>query len=228
MRAQADATVFDYTDDTRDTRQSWGVRVTAIQKITKTVNFELEARHSEDIVVLESTQADQDALAAQLEWSKGNDRVRVEAEYRKRQYEAGSGGKGDGLRYAAQYNRRLGAYQWVRLDVSHEDIDSDNPVRGYKRDRAVIKYSLPVAERLRVRPSLDYRTWKYDGRVAQGDPDGAMRRDRVVTPAVELAYGSDTRGVYARASAGYEFRMSNDERYGDNAPRLQATVGYRF
>lgn len=228
VRAQVHASVFDYTDEDRDTRESWGARVTLTQKVTEMVRVEVEARHSENIVTLESGQADQDAVSVQLQWQKGNDRVRAEAEYRERDYETGSGGEGDGVRYSAQYNRRLGSYHWVRLDVSHEDMNSDNPVRGYSRDRARIKYSLPVAKRLRVRPSVDYREWKFDGRVAQGDPDGSLRRDKAVTPQIEVAYGRNTRGFYARASAGYDFRSSNDVRYGDNAPRFEATVGFRF
>ena len=82
--------------------------------------------------------------------------------------------------------------------------------------------------RLRLRPSIEYREWSYDDRIALGDPQSDLRADSYVAPRIELAYGRAGRGVFAEASAEYRLRSSNDRRFDNDAIRLGATVGFRF
>src|SRR3546814_10746687 len=104
-------------------------------------------------------------------WESGNDRVRVSADYRKREYDLGAPASGDGYRVAAQYRRRIGAHHWLSIDLSHEEMSSiESPSRSYERRVINATYSLPVAKRLRLLPSIDVRKWDYDARIAQGDP----------------------------------------------------------
>lgn len=229
VRIAVDAGVFDYTDDNRETRESVGGRLQVTHEVSDEVELRVYARRVENIALLEAFSADQTSAGARVQWQKGNDRVRLQAEYREREYDLSTPATGDGYRVSAQYNRRLGSYHWVRLDVRHEDMKSeDSSRRSFERRVARIKYSLPVAKRLRVRPSVEYREWKYDSRIAQGDPDGDLREDSYVAPGLEVAWGRGSRGPYATASAEYRLRTSNDERYDSDAIRVGVRVGYRF
>ena len=229
LRVEIDASVFDYNDEGRDSLESIGGRVQLTHQVSREVQLLGYARRVENIAVLEAFSADQTSAGARIEWKKGNDRVRLQAEYREREYDTTTPAKGDGYRVSAQYNRRLGPYHWVRLDLRHEDMQSDDAERrSYDRQVARVKYSLPIAKRLRLRPSLEYRRWNYDARIAQGDPDGDLRRDSYVAPAVDLAWGRASGGLYAEASAEYRLRKSNDERYDNDAIRVGVRLGYRF
>jgi hypothetical protein len=231
FRLEANGSVFDYRDEGRETRDSYGGAVEWTQDLSEQWQLRLRARRSENLALLEATSGDQTSAAARLQWQQGNDRVRVEADYRWREYDTTTRGKGDGYRLSAQYNRRLGSYHWLRLDARVEDMHSDDePRRSYDRRVIRLKYSLPIERsmRLRVRPWIEYREWDYDSRVARGDPNGDLRSDHFFAPGVELAAGRDSRGPYARASVEYRLRSSNDERYGHDAIRAGLTVGYRF
>lgn len=229
IAANATARVFDYNDDSRDTREIYGASLAISEKLSDSVELRLRASRMENIAVLEAGSADQTSAEAQLQWKNGNNRLRIAAEYRERQYDLTDEPKGDGYRVSAQYNRRIGPYHWVQLDVRHEDMQSDeSPRRSYNRQLAKLSYSHPIAKRLRLIPSVEYRQWEFDSRVARGDPEGDMRHDDYIAPGLRLAYGRASRGIYADASAEYRIRDSNDIRYDQNAVRAGLRVGFRF
>ncbi len=229
VRAEAEGRLFEFRDEGRDGLETAVGRLQVTHQVSDEVQLRGHLRRYENIAVLEAFSADQTSIGARVQWQRGNDRVRATAEYREREYDTTVGGDGDGYQVTAQYNRRLGPYHWIRLDVRQEDMQSDNePRRSFERQSARVKYSLPIAKRLRFRPSLEYRQWDYDARVAQGDPNGALREDSYVAPAVELAWGRASRGLYANASAEYRLKSSNDERFDDDAIRVGVRIGYRF
>lgn len=229
VRAEGEAAVFDFRDSDRDTLETKVARVTITHQLSDEVEVRGFARRHENIAVLEALSADQTSVGARVQWQEGNDRVRVTAEYRERDYDTTIGGDSDGYRVAAQYNRRLGSYNWLRFDLRTETNRSDNePRRSFDRQVARVKYSVPIAKRLRFRPSVEYRQWDYDARIAQGDPEGDLRRDSYVGLGTELAWGRATRGLYATARAEYRLRQSNDERFDRNNLRIGVRVGVRF
>ncbi|WP_379551533.1 hypothetical protein [Qipengyuania sp. DGS5-3] len=229
VRVRADASIFEFRDDERDSLDSVGGRVEVTHQYSDEVQVRGFVRRVENVALLEANSADQTSVGARLQWQKDNDRVRVTGEYRNREYDTATGGNGEGYRAIAQYNRRIAPYQWIRFELRHEDNESeDEPRRSYNRQIAHLRYSQPIAKRLRLRPSLEYRQWKYDARIAQGDPEGDLREDNYIAPGVDIAWGSATRGPYATASAEYRFRQSNDERFGSDAVRVGLRVGYRF
>ncbi len=229
VRAEAEGRIFEFRDDNRDGLETFVGRVQITHQLSEEVQVRAYARRFENIALLEAFSADQTSLGARAQWQSGNDRVRLTAEYRERDYDTRIGGDSDGYRVAAQYNRRLGSYHWLRFDLGADANESfDEPRRSYDRQIARVKYSVPIAKRLRVRPSIEYRQWDYDARIAQGDPDGDLRADSYVAPGVELAWGRASRGLYATASAEYRFKESNDERFRNDAVRVGLRVGFRF
>lgn len=229
VRAEGEARIFEFRDSIRDDLKTVIGRVQINHSVSNEVEVRGFARRFENIPVLESFRADQTSIGAGVEWEKGNDRVRLTAEYRKREYDTATAGNGNGYNLGAQYNRRLGSYQWLRLDARADAMSSDNePRRSYNRKVARVKYSHPVAKRFRIRPSLEYRAWNFDNRIARGDPDGALRSDSFVAPGVDVAWSQPRTGFYATASLDRRFRTSNDERFDGNAWRLGLRVGYRF
>lgn len=229
-RIEVQGGYFDYSDETREDRTIYGAAIQVEQKISETVSVRLRARRIENVAVLEALPgADQTSIGVRVQWDKGNDRVRLYADYREREYDYTTTRHGNGWRLAAQYNRRLGSYHWLRFDVRHEWMDSeDSPRRSFQRTVARVKYSLPIAKRLRVRPSLEYRNWSYDERIARGDPNGDLRKDSYIAPGLEIAYGRSSGGIFATASSQYRIKSSNDERYQNDAFQVGLTVGYRF
>ena len=221
------ATVFDFSNDDRETRESASSGLKITREISDTVSMAVYARRSENIVTLESSSADQTSVGGQLEYETDSNRIRLRAEHRTRDYDGASRSTGSGMRFDAQYNRRFGSWHWARLDLRAEDIDSTNSRRGYERYTAKVSYSLPIAKKLRFRPEISLREWEYDGRIVPGGQNATLRKDSMVAPEIGFAYGKLT-GLYARASASYEFRSSNDMRYRDDAPRFDLSVGYRF
>jgi hypothetical protein len=228
-RIEVEGGVFDFRDPARDDRTSYGGAVELRQDLSDTIELRLRARRIENIGLLEAGSADQTSVGLRLQWEHGDERVRLFADYRWRAYDLANTPKGEGWRFAGQYSHRFGAYHWLRFDLAHEEIDSDDsPARAFDRTTAKVEYSLPIAERLRLKPSVEYRAWAYDGRVARGDPEGDLRRDSYVGPALELSYGREDRGFYAEANAQYRLRNSNDVRFDDDVVRIGVTVGFRF
>lgn len=228
-RIEVEGGVFDYRDAARKDRTSYGGAVEVTQQLSDAFELRLRARRIENTALLEAGSADQTSVGLRLQWQQGNDRVRLQADYRWRDYDLAGSPAGEGWRFSGQYNHRFGSYHWLRFDLAYEEIDSDaSPARAYERATAKVEYSLPIAERLRLKPSVEYRAWLYDARIAQGDPQNDLREDSYLGPALELSYGREDRGFFAEANAQYRLRSSNDVRYDDNAFRFGATVGFRF
>ena len=222
------ASIFDFSSETRPTRESGSATASIAHEVVDEVTVELGAGHWEDITTLEARQTDQDAVRLRVTWEDRKNRVRIGAQYREREYETPNTlTTGDGMRYDFQYNRRFGAWHWARIDLRAEDIDSENTRRGYERYVARASYSRPIAKRLRLRPEIEYRRWKYDGRRVVSDPARPLREDSYIAPEIGLAYGGLS-GLRARASAAYQFRSSNDPRFGEDAPYIDVRVSYRF
>ncbi|NNC60266.1 MAG: hypothetical protein HKO05_09780 [Erythrobacter sp.] len=228
-RVELEAGHFAFNDETRSDRSSYGGAVELRQELSDSVEMRVRLRRIENIGVLESSSADQTSAGLRLQWQEGKDRVRLYADYRAREYDLSTPAEGTGWNFAAQYNRRLGSYHWLRIDARHDVMNSDDsPRRSYQRSVVRLKYSRPIAKRLRLRPSIEYREWSYDDRVAVGDPRGDLRADSYVAPRIELAYSSTRGGFFAEANAEYRLRQSNDTRYDNDAIRLGLTLGYRF
>ncbi|UIP07327.1 hypothetical protein LY632_02695 [Erythrobacter sp. SDW2] len=228
-RVEVEGGYYDYSDPIHQDRTSYGGAIELRQELSEAFEIRLRFRRIENIALLESTRADQTSVGVRLQWEHGNDRLRAFADYRWREYDLSDKPKGKGWRFAGQYNRRFGSYHWLRFDLAYEEIDSDtSPARAYDRTTAKVEYSHPIAKRLRLKPSVEYRSWSYDARIARGDPQGELRQDSYVGPALELSYGSDTRGFYAEANAQYRLRTSNDVRYDHDAFRVGVTAGFRF
>ena len=228
-RVEVEGGVFDYNDAARTDRTSYGGAVELSQQLSDAFEIRLRVRRVENTALLEANSADQTSVGVRLQWQQGNDRVRLQADYRWRDYDLAGSPSGEGWRFAGQYNHRFGSYHWLRLDLAYEEIDSDtSPARAFDRTTAKLEYSLPIAERLRLKPSVEYRAWSYDARIAQGDPQNDLREDSYIGPALELTYGREDRGFFAEANVQYRLRSSNDVRYDDNAFRAGVTVGFRF
>ena len=227
-RVELEAGHFNYHDATRTDRTSYGGAVEVEQALSETVKMRLRVRRIENVGLLEASSADQTSVGVRFQWEKGNDRVRLYADWRDRDYDLTAPANGQGWRFAAQYNRRLGSYKWLRFDARWEEITSENsPRRNFERTVLRVEYSQPVAKRLRLRPSIEYREWSYDDRIARGDPQRDLRQDSYVAPRLELAYGRSI-GLYGEASIEYRLRSSNDVRFDSDAIRAGLTVGFRF
>jgi hypothetical protein len=229
VRAEGEARVFEFRDEERASLETKIARLQIDHEVSDEVQVRGYARRLENIALLEAFQADQTSVGARVQWQKGKTRLRVTGEYRERDYDTAVRGNSDGYRAAAEVNRRLGSYHWVRLNVSADANDSaDEPRRSYDRQIARVTYSKPIAERLRIRPSIEYRQWDYDSRIARGAADGELRKDSYIAPGIALAWSQPSSGLYASANAEYRFKQSNDERFQNDALRVGVRVGWRF
>lgn len=220
--------IFDYTDEGRTTRETFRGELGGAYQISETIELSLELAHSENLVFVESLQADQQRARLQGQWERDNDRVRIHAEYRHRSYDQDLEATGSGMRYSAEYNRRFGSYHWLRFRVFQDSIDSADNRRDYHRISGAVDYSKPVAKYLRARANIDVRSWKFPGRTALGDPAGDKRKDSYIAPEIGLDYGRQSGGIFGHLRLSYQLRTSNDERFTGDTPRLAAEVGYRF
>lgn len=223
------AEVFDFSEETRNTRESGSASVMVSQGINDNLSVAVNAGHWEDIVTLEARQTDQDAIRGEVQYEDKVHRVRLRAQYREREYESVTPSTGNGMRYDAQYNYRFASWHWARVELRAEDINSDHPRRGYERYMVRASYSLPLdsGKNWRLRPQLEYRDWTYDERWVLDDPAGELRHDSYIQPEIGLAYGKSN-GLKARLRAAYQFRSSNDPQYTEDAPYFDLRVAYRF
>lgn len=196
------------------------------QDITKTLEVQLQARRFDDLVTVESADADEWQVSARVTFEPTrNNRFRVAAAWRDRQYDNGAGPAttGEGPRVDAQYRRRFGPYHYLAFDLRAENIRSDDADRGYERESAGVAYTRPVARDLRVRPAVELIKTRFDGRIAD---TGALRRDRLVVPEVELLWWPGKWRIEAEAK--YVFFNSNEAVRERQGYRLTLSVGYAF
>jgi hypothetical protein len=194
--------------------------------VNKTLEVQLQARHYDDLVSVESADTDewQGSARVTFEPSRAN-RFRVAGTWRDRQYDNGAGPAttGEGPRVDAQYRRRFGPYHYLAFDLRAESIRSDDPDRGYERESAGVAYTHPVVRNLRVRPAVEVIRTRFDGRLAD---DGALRRDRLVVPEVEMLWWPGKWRIEAEAK--YVFFNSNEAMREREGYRLTLSIGYVF
>jgi hypothetical protein len=227
FRLETHVGASDFRGDGQSARANLGALAELSQKFADSYTVAVTASHSENIVTLESAEVNQTKLAASLTAEDGKNRIEAHVGYRWRGYQDVIGGKGKGLEVGARFRHRLGSYHWAALGVTHDRISSDNIQRGYHRTSFSADYSVPVAKKVRLIAGADYRTWNYTGRTIAGVAGTPRRSDRLIRPEVGLTYGR-SKGIYARATLGYDFYKSNDPRFSGNGIRAGGTVGFRF
>jgi hypothetical protein len=199
---------------------------TVEQDLTETLEVQLQARRYDDLVTVESADTDEWQGSARVTFQPSRDnRFRVAAAWRDRQYDNGAGPAttGEGPRVDAQYRRRFGPNHFLAFDLRAENIRSDDPDRGYERESVGVAYTRPVAKDLRVRPAVELIKTRFDGRIADS---GALRRDRQIVPEVELLWWPGKWRIEAEAK--YLFFNSNETVREREGYRLTVSVGYAF
>ncbi len=198
--------------------------------ISKTVEVQLQARRYDDLVTVESADVDEWQGSARVTFEPTRDnRFRVAGTWRDRQYDNRAAPNtpgattGAGPRFDAQYRRRFGPYHYLAVDLRTESIRSDDADRGFERESAGVAYTRPVAKDLRVRPAVELINTRFDGRIAD---TGALRRDRLVVPEVELLWWPGKWRIEAEAK--YVFFNSNEAVREREGYRLTLSVGYAF
>jgi hypothetical protein len=206
---------------------AYGGTLELAQKLGDVVTVSLAASGNKDRVTLESFDTDQTAVRAGVEIKTGSTEIEGYARHRWRRYDDFAAGTGKGWQFGSRLRERFGSYHWAEARLSHERIDDNGGRHGYRRTSISLDYSHPLTRRLRLRPGLDFREWTYQGRFVADLAINSRRKDRLIRPELMLAWGK-TKGLFGRASAGYDFYRSNDPRYAGNGPRLKLVVGYRF
>lgn len=199
---------------------------TVEKDVSKTLELQLQARRYDDLVTVESADADEWQGSARVTFEPTREnRFRLQGTWRDRQYDnsAGPAATGEGPRVDAQYRRRFGPYHYLAFDLRAENIRSNDPDRGYERESVGVAYTRPVAKDLRVRPAVDLIKTRFDGRIAD---NGALRRDRQVVPEVELLWWPGKWRIEAEAK--YVFFSSNEATREREGYRLTLSVGYAF
>lgn len=226
MRLEADRIeVFRIGEGRRDISRD---RLTANieHDLTRALELQVQARRYDDLVTVESADTDgwEYSARATFEPTREN-RFRVQATWRERQYDNGTGPAttGEGERIDAQYRRRFGPYHYLAFDLRSETIRSDDPQRGYERESAGAAYTRPIAPDLRVRPAVEFIKTRFDGRIAD---NGALRRDCQTVPEVELLWWPGKWRIEAEAK--YIFFKSNESAREREGYRLTLSVGYVF
>jgi len=194
--------------------------------IEKDWELQLQARHFDDVVSVESNDTDEWQGSARIAWEPDREnRVRVQGTWRAREYANGPLAEttGEGPRVDAQYRRRLGRYHYIAFDLRAESIRSDDPRRGYERQSAGVAYTRPITPDLRVRPAIEVIQTRFDGRFTD---TGTRRSDSLVVPEVELLWWPGKWRIEAEAK--YIFAGSNEPIREREGYRLSLSVGYAF
>lgn len=194
--------------------------------IEKDWELQLQARHFDDVVSVESNDTDEWQGSARVAWEpKGGHRVRLQGTWRTREYDNGALAEttGDGPRVDAQYRRRFGRYHYLAFDLRTESIRSDDPRRGYKRESAGVAYTHPVTSDLRVRPAIEVIRTRFDNRLTA---TGEQRTDNLVVPEVEVLWWPGKWRLEAEAK--YIFAGSNEPIREREGYRVSISVGYAF
>ncbi len=226
LRIEADRIeVFRLDSDRRDISRD-RLTATAATDVTRTLEVQLQARRYDDLVTVESADADEWQGSARVSFEPTRKhRFRAAATWRDRQYDNGAAPAttGNGPRVDAQYRRRFGPYHYLAFDLRAENIRSDDPARGFERESAGVAYTRPLTKDLRVRPAIDVIKTRFDGRLAD---TGALRRDRQIVPEVELLWWPGKWRIEAEAK--YVFFNSNETTREREGYRLTLSVGYAF
>lgn len=223
FRLGGGSTYYSYAEDDRDDRHNNAVWLTYTNRLSRRVSVWVQGRKDTELSALEARETRQDRLRSQLIWSKGDDRIRVRAGYRWREYKRDET-TGEGVELGADYRRRFdngwSSYNYLRWD----EIDADIDRRSYRRWTVGSDLLIPVSERIDVIPSIRYRTWRYPER----SPEFAqVRQDSSFAPRVTLTYDlGDDWEVLGRA--GVIWRRSNDDRFDETITRLTVGVSKRF
>lgn len=196
------------------------------QKLDEDWEVRVQGRIYDDLVTVESSDTDEVQASIRIEYEPVIDhRVRAQVTYRDRTYadHAGPNGTastGEGVRVDVDYRHRIGRYHYVNFDLRAEEIASDNPDRGYARQAASLSYTHPITSDLRVRPALEVRHTRFDGRLT---PAGDRREDTQVVPEVEMLWWPGPWRIEAEAK--YIFGSSNDPLRDREGYRLSLSVG---
>lgn len=194
--------------------------------IEKDWELQLQARHFDDMVSVESNDTDEWQGSARLTWeSDRKHRVRLQGTWREREYDNGALAEttGEGPRVDAEYRRRFGRYHYLAFDLRAESIKSDDLRRGFERESAGVAYTRPVTPDLRVRPAIEVIRTRFDNRLTD---NGERRRDSLVAPEVELLWWPGKWRIEAEAK--YIFAGSNEPARDREGYRLSLLVGYAF
>ena len=199
------------------------------QKLGEAFEVELQGRLYDDLVSIESSDTDERQASVQLEYEPERaHRFRLRGTWRDREYDDGQGAggassTGEGPRVDFDYRHRLGRYHYVAFDLRAEEIDSANPLRAYTRESAGASYTRPITRDLRVRPAVEVRHTRFDGRLT---PAAEVREDTQIVPEVELLYWRGNWRIEAEAK--YIFGSSNDPVREREGHRLSLSIGYVF
>ncbi len=194
--------------------------------IEKDWELQLQARHFDDMVSVESNDTDEWQGSARLTWeSDRKHRVRLQGTWREREYDNGALAEttGEGPRVDAEYRRRFGRYHYLAFDLRAESIKSDDLRRGFERESAGVAYTRPITPDLRVRPAIEVIRTRFDNRLTD---NGERRRDSLVAPEVELLWWPGKWRIEAEAK--YIFAGSNEPARDREGYRLSLSVGYAF
>ncbi|MDP2131266.1 MAG: hypothetical protein U0975_03070 [Erythrobacter sp.] len=194
--------------------------------IEKDWELQLQARHFDDMVSVESNDTDEWQGSARLTWeSDRKHRVRLQGTWREREYDNGALAEttGEGPRVDAEYRRRFGRYHYLAFDLRAESIKSDDLRRGFERESAGVAYTRPITPDLRVRPAIEVIRTRFDNRLTD---NGEPRRDNLVAPEVELLWWPGKWRIEAEAK--YIFAGSNEPARDREGYRLSLSVGYAF
>ena len=194
--------------------------------IEKDWELQLQARHFDDMVSVESNDTDEWQGSARLTWeSDRKHRIRLQGTWREREYDNGALAEttGEGPRVDAEYRRRFGRYHYLAFDLRAESIKSDDLRRGFERESAGVAYTRPITPDLRVRPAIEVIRTRFDNRLTD---NGEPRRDNLVAPEVELLWWPGKWRIEAEAK--YIFAGSNEPARDREGYRLSLSVGYAF
>ena len=206
---------------------TYGAEAELAQQLNKAVTARITASGTKHAVTLESLDTDQAALRAGVTVTAGKTRIEAYARHRWRGYNDFSGGTGKGWQLGTHLRQSFGSFHWLELSAAHDRIADNGGFHGYRRSIVSLDYSKPIAKRLRLIAGAERREWTYSGRHIGDVMTAALRHDRLFRPDLGLSYGR-SKGLYARATAGYDFYHSNDARFSGDGPRLRLSIGYRF
>lgn len=223
IRLSYDTGVYLYRDDDRPDR--WSNRVALAYAFTPVEDVELSTRlsYASNLATLEFRSTDQAEILGMAEYSPGDHRLRLFGGWRWRDYDDQADSEGSGAFFGGEYRYRLARSRFLTAELRFEDIDSDNPSRGYHRTILEAFYQHPLGTGTRLRLGATARWWEYDGRFV----DGERRRDSSVGPELDLQHYFES-GWLLRSRFQYRFRDSTDPDERADDGRAILTAGYRF